>query len=261
MINLNKSYEYVKSYNTISEDVKFVSNSVNRLKVLKALYDRPQNMKDLSHATGLRYSSISSILHGLELKDMVYRKSNKYHLVNLIKLQMKNIIELCHITNLLNDIYSLIQNHDIDKIPMQSIEELHLLRDAKLLESDGVDVDKINVFIEDALAQAKSVRCILPIFHEGFNFRLNDLIFEGKFVEVNVSQSVYDVYNKNSHVRYLSSFKGKRNFLLIVTDEIMIFGLFRNNGIFDLNRLLISRNSDSLKWANNLFRYFKMKNK
>ena len=260
MITLDKNREYVKNYNAISNDVKFVSNSLIRLKVLKALYEKPLNMKELATSTKLSYSSISSTLHRLELKDMVFRKSNKYHLENLLKLQMKNILELTGVVNLLEDIFNIIQGHVIDKIPEQSIEELHLLCEAVLLESDGVDVDKIYNFIEDVLVQANSARCVLPIYHEVFNFRLNDLILEGKFVEILASESVYEVYNKNSTAKYLSSFDGENNFLLIITNEIMVFGLFRDNGVFDQNRLVISRSRDSIKWANNLFRYFKKKN-
>lgn len=261
MVSLKNNGEYVKSYNVISDDVKFVSNSIIRLKVLKSLYNKPQNMKDLTNSTNLSYSSISSTLHGLELRKMVYRKSNKYYLANLIKLQMKNILELVSIINLLDEIFNIIEGHIIDNIPKKSINEIYLLSDVKLLESNDINVDKILNIIEDTLEQANSARCILPIYHETFNFKLNDLAFDDKFVEVKVSESVFDTYDKNSKVRYLTSFKGKNNFLLIVTNEKMLFGLFRNNGIFDQNRLLISNSKDALKWANNLFRYFKKKNK
>ena len=253
--------EYLNDYNTISEDVKFVSNSLIRLKVLKALYEKPSNMKELSVDTKLGYSSISGVLHGLELKKMVYRKSNKYYLVNLLKLQVKNILEFSVTANLLDRIFNIVEGHEIDEIPKKSVEEMYLIGESELLESDCVDVDRIFNFIDDVLAKSKSVRAILPIYHENINFRLNELIAQDKFVEINASESVFDVYDKNSKVRNLSLFKGKSNFLLIVTDGMMLFGLFRKNAFFDQNRLLISDSRDSLKWANNLFLYFKKRNK
>lgn len=253
--------EYINDYNTISEDVKFVSNSLIRLKVLKALYEKPSNMKELSVDTKLGYSSISGVLHGLELKKMVYRKSNKYYLVNFLKLQVKNILEFSITANLLDRIFNIVEGHEIDEIPKKSVEEMYLLGESELLESDCVDVDRIFNFIDDVLAKSTSVRAILPIYHENINFRLNELITQDKFVELNASESVFDVYDKNSKVRNLSLFKGKSNFLLIVTDEMMLFGLFRKNAFFDQNRLLISDSRDSLKWANKLFLYFKKRNK
>ena len=253
--------EYLDSYNAISEDVKFVSNSLIRLKVLKALYENPSNMKDLSIGTKLGYSSISGILHGLELKKMAYRKSNKYYLVNLLKLQIRNLLEFSVTVNLLEEIFNIVEGHDISKIPKKSVEDMHLLGDCELVESDCVDMDKVFNFIDDTLAQAKSTRAILPIYHESINYRLNDLAIKGNFVEILVSKSVFDVYGPNSKVRNLSFFNDENNFLLIVTNERMLFGLFRENGFFDQNRLMVSDSQDSLKWANNLFMYFKKRNK
>ena len=249
--------EYLDNYNAISEDVKYVSNSIIRLKVLKALYEKPRNMKELADDTKLGYSSISGVLHGLELKDMAYRKSNKYYLVNLLRLQVKNLLEFSITVNLLEDIFNLIEGHVIDGIPKKSVEEMHLLGESALLESDCVNMDRIFNYIDDTLANAKSARCILPIYHENINVRLNDLALQKDFVEIKVSESVFEVYENNSKAENLSLFYGKDNFLLIVTNERMILGLFRNNGFFDQNRLLVSEGKDSLKWANNLFLYFK----
>lgn len=66
---------------------------------------------------------------------------------------------------------------------------------------------------------------------------------------------------KKSDSRYISSFKAKNNFLLIVTDKMMILGLFKSNSQFDQNRLVTSENKDAMMWANNLFRNFKKSNK
>lgn len=249
------------SYNIISEDIKFVSNSLIRLKVLNALYEKPSNMKELATDTKLGYSSISGILHGLELKNLVYRKTNKYYLVNLLKLQVKNIQEFSVTVNLLDEIYNIIEGHAISEIPINSVNDMYLLGDSELMESDCINMDKIFNLIDDTLSQAKSARCILPIYHENINSRLNELISKGKFVEIKASESVFDVYIKNSQVKDLSKFKTKNNFLLIVTDNVMLLGLFRDNGFFDQNRLLASYSKDSLKWANNLFMYFKKRNK
>lgn len=251
--------EYLNNYNTISDDVKFVSNSLIRLKVLKALYEKPSNMKELADDTKLGYSSISGVLHGLELRNMVYRKSNKYHLVNLLKLQIKNILEFSVTVNLLEEVFNLVEGHVIDGIPQRSVEEMHLLGQSELLESDCVDIDKTFNFIDEVLAQAKGARCILPIYHERFNARLNDLVLNEGFVEIIVSESVFKAYGKYSKAENISSFKEEDNFMLIVTDERMVLGFFRKNGFFDQSRLLISDSMDSLKWANNLFLYFKNK--
>ena len=82
---LNENKNILEIYDSVSEDVKYVSNSIIRLRVLATLFEKPQNMKSLTEVTKLSYSSISSTLHGLELKNLVYRESNKYYLSNSLK--------------------------------------------------------------------------------------------------------------------------------------------------------------------------------
>ena len=257
MINLKTKEKYVKHYDMVSDDVKFIAKSLIRLKILVTLYESPTDMKELTRITDLNYSSVSTALHNMELKGMIYRKSNRYYLVNSIKLQVKNLIELAIIINLLEEIFNIIQGHVIDKIPKESILEFHLLKNAELMESDWDNPNKVLDIIENILDEANSARCILPVYYEGFNEKLNDLQNSDKFVEIKVAKSLLNVYEENSDVKYLSTFRGRNNFLLIITNEVMILGLFNQDNMFDKNRILISKSRDSLKWANNLFRYFK----
>lgn len=258
---MNENKNYLKNYDYVSEDVKFAANSIIRLKILAALFEKPQNMKDLADFTRLSYSSISSTIHGLELKEFVYRESNKYYLSNSLKVIMRHVLELKDVVNLLNRFFNMIEGHVVSRIPEQSINELYMLDHSSLLESGGIDAYKIYNFIEDALSDANRVRCVLPFYHLNFNKQLNYLVKKGKHVEIMASHEVYEIYEKKSQSEYLSSFKGKNNFLLIVTDKMMILGLFKENGQFDQNRLVTSRNRDSLRWANNLFKNFKKRNK
>ena len=41
----------------------------------------------------------------------------------------------------------------------------------------------------------------------------------------------------------------------------MVLGLFKEDGYFDQNRLLTSKNEDAINWAVNLFENFKNRNK
>ena len=248
---------HIKSYNSVSEDIKFISNSLIRLKVLMSLIDEPKTMKGICDISDLTYSSVSNALNLLESKDIVYRKFNQYYLSNIIKLHLDDLVEFKITINLLEEIFNLIEGHIIDNIPKKSITELHLLEFSILLESSDVDAFKVYKFIEDALNGANFARCILPVYHTKFNKKLNDLVAKNKFVELKVNKKALKSYKKSSKVKYLSSFDEINNFLLIITDELMIFGLFREGGIFDQNRLLISFSPNSIKWANNLFSRFK----
>ena len=261
MIYLVENKNYLKNYESVSEEVKHITNSLSRLKILAALHEGPKNMKDLTVDTGLSYSSISSNMHELELKDYVYRESNRYFLSNSMKLQIEGILEFEMIVEILNQFFNILDKHLVEMIPNQSIAELYLLGKANLMESDAVDVYRMYNFMETALNSAEEVKCILPFYYENFNDILNGLVENNKKVEVMIPENIFNIFQKKSKVNEVSSFDGENVFLLIVTEELMILGLFKDDGFFDQNRLLTSKNSDSIRWANNLYENFKIENK
>ena len=109
-----KNDEYIEDLNAIFEDVKFSTNSFIRLKILATLFEEPQNMKDMTGNTGLSYSSVSSNVHDLELKNLVYRDCNRYFLTNSAKVKIQNILELNRIMSLLNEFFNILDAHIVD---------------------------------------------------------------------------------------------------------------------------------------------------
>ena len=253
--------DYLKDYESISKDVKYLTNSLSRLKILATLYESPKNMKDLTEETGLSYSSVSSTMHNLELQDFVYRESSKYYLTNSMQIEIENILELNDIMNVISKFFNILDKHLVDMIPNSSIAELYLLGHAKLIESGDIDAYRTYNYIEDALAKAKCVKCILPFYYESFNKQLNKLVKSKKSVEAIVSRNISHVFEEKSNIMNMLVCKKDINFLLIVTDKVMILGLFKDDGNFDQNRLLTSKNIDSIIWAYNLFKNFKKENK
>ena len=252
---------YLENYESISKDVKYLTNSLSRLKILATLYECPKTMKELTEDTGLSYSSVSSTMHNLELKDFVYRESSKYYLSNSMKLEIENLLELNEIMEVISKFFNILDKHLVNMIPNESIAELYLLGQANLIESDDIDAYRTYNYIENALAEAVCVKCILPFYYENFNKQLNKLVKSKKSIEAIVSRNILHIFEEKSNIENLSSFKKNINFLLIVTDKVMILGLFKEEGNFDQNRLLTSKNSDSIMWAENLFENFKMENK
>ena len=254
-----KNDEYIKDLDSIFEDVKFTTNSFVRLKILATLFEKPQNMKEMTGNTALSYSSVSSNIHDLELKNMVYRENNKYFLTNSAKVKIQNILELHRVIALLNEFFNILDRHIVDVLPNESVAELYLLGKANLMESSGVDAYRTYNFIEDALSKAQSVKCIMPFYQEQFFTALKELISQGKDVEILVPKDALEVFQKKSCIENLIPFDEYDSFLLIVTDDVMILGLFMENGYFDQNRLLTSKNEESIEWANGLYENFKNK--
>ena len=48
--------------------------------------------------------------------------------------------------------------------------------------------------------------------------------------------------------------------LLVCSDKKMMLGFFKDDGVYDQNRLLTSTNDECIEWANELFNNFKREN-
>jgi len=200
-------------------------------------------------------------MHKLELNGYIYRESSKYYLSNCMRLKIETILELNEIIYTLNKFFNILDKHLVDMIPNESVAELYLIGQANLIESRDIEAYRIYDYIEHVLNQAKEVKCILPFYYENFNRQLDGLIENKIDVEAIVSDNIFNIFEKESKIENLFSFSQNKNFLLIITDEVMVLGLFKEDGYFDQNRLLTSKNADAIKWAVNLFENFKNGNK
>ena len=254
---MNENKKQLEIFDSIYSELKFVVNSLVRLKILATLYVQPLNMKELKNVTGFSYSSISSNMHCLEFYGFVYRAYNKYYLNNTVKIQIESILELNWVLVLLDEFFNIINDHIVENIPDEAIHDLYLLNMANLMESNDVDVYKTINFIEDSLDGAENIKCIIPFYHSSINNKLNELAKENKNIEVMIPKSVFNIFRKESNIKNLLSFDIDSSFLLIVTDEVMIFGLFKDEGYFDQNRLIISQNEKCFNWAYELYEKFK----
>lgn len=249
-------------YENVSEEIKYISNSFIRLDIVGTLFSRSKTMKEINSDTGLSYSSISSNIHNLELGGYVFREFNKYHLSNIMNIYFENILDFQKTIITLDNLRRFFNNHCVNKLPKNAILNLFLLKDSYLLESGEIDIYKTRTFILHSLNNAKYVKGILPNTFSTMGEKLNELVSKNRKVELLISDEIYSTFCKNIDFKpnlKVNSFENKSNFSLLITDEVIILSLFRVDGIFDQNRLLISKTERGKKWANMLFEEFKNK--
>lgn len=263
---MQETSQTVRNYNKISNDIKFLPKSIQRLQILKEIYQKPIDMRELHHTTKIDYSAISGNMHWLELEEHIFREKNKYYLSNAMRLHMTNLMELDVLMDILEEIFPILHNHAVKPIPLYSVENFHYLENVELLESDGLNVYKPYDYIEKSIKKAKYINAILPFSYNEFNDNFNKLIMKNINVNLVIPLSISKVLVKNLDTSQdslnINLFDGDEmnHFLLICTDKRMMFGLFRNDGTFDQNRLLISEDEQSIDWANGLFETFKKEN-
>lgn len=246
---------YLKNYDKISEEMKYVANSLLRLRLLFSLYECPMTMKEINSKTRLSYSAISSHIHALEAIEYVTRKESVYYLSNTTKILLRNLLEFNNSLNVLRKFYNILENHKVRGIPDELISKIYMIEDSQLLESSGMNAYKINSVIIDTINKSDSLRIILPISFQELTESINTLIENNTKIELKVSNKIFDDFTRGMNLESISvkNVIGDFNFLLIIADETMILGLYKKDGNYDQNRILISKSHNSLKWANALY--------
>lgn len=167
---------YLEDYELVSSEIKFITNSLTRLSLLYALYERPHTMKDLNKKVKINYGAISNNTRILESDDFIYRDLNEYHLNNIMKLYLSNLKDLGKTLLILNDFFSFFNSHFVKNISINSIKELYLLEESQLIESNEKDAYKTYNHIQNILKNAKFIKGIFPYSYSNFPQLINELL-------------------------------------------------------------------------------------
>ena len=253
-----KNEIYLDNYEKVSDEIKHITNSVIRLHLLFSLFESNMTMKEINDATGLSYSAISTNVHALESTGFITREGNKYFLSNDMEFYLKNLNELNKTINILEIFNNLFENHKVRGIPNDLISEIHMIEDSNLLESSGINAYKINKIILNNIKKSDSLKAIIPINFQDLTDSIGGLLEKGKKVELKIAKPIYKRFTENINVKSsnlkINEIEKDFNFLLIISDKTTMLGLYKKDGSYDQNRILISQSPESLKWAQNLFK-------
>ena len=254
--------------NEINNDIKFLAKSEIRLKILNELDKEPNNIRGLVNKTNITYSSISSNIGKLEKKNYITKSDKKYHVNPITKVYFKSIIDFKNSVDLINNFETFWNKHNLNQLSIASIKRITDLEDSKLVETTPIDIYKTHNTIKDQIIDAKNVKAIFPYLHPDYPNLIEEVLMNQGTVELIVPQSIFKelIFRVNDDVRktaiknknlkvYL--FKNDLNLYLTVCDNTMSLGLFKNDGSFDQNRILISEAEKSINWANELFEHVK----
>lgn len=263
---MKKNSKTIENYEPISKEMKFLPKSIIRLKILEYLYESPMNMKDMNDKTKFNYSAISNNMHILELGGHIYRENNRYYLSNSMRLLMGNLLQVEKLMCLLEYISPISQGHIVQALPTDSIMDFHYLEDVNLVESDGLNVYKAYDIIKKSIRKSNYINAILPFSYGEFNNGFNKLLSKNKKIHLisplNIKEFLLKSLDTSSNCLKIDflDLNEMNCLLLLCTDKKMILGFFKDDGNFDQNRLLTSKNEDCINWANDLFENFKKEN-
>lgn len=252
----------------MTENMKFFTKSEIRLKILSELDENPLSIKELVKKTKITYSSVSSNISKLEKSDHIEKINNKYHLNPLSKVYFKILMEFKNSVDLIDEMNDLWHQHNINQLSIESIENITDLKDSELIETTPTDIYRTHNITKNHILESNNLKAVFPFLHPEYPQLIETVLKNGGDVELILPKCIIKetVFSINDSIRRKSTRNGKfkvyvaddnLKLYLAVGDENMSLGLFKNDGSFDQNRILISENEKSLNWAKSLFEHVK----
>jgi predicted transcriptional regulator len=263
MTNLQTKKELNKEF----KDVKYILTSSMRAKLLLALYEIPKNLDELRNE--LKKPS-ATILHGLkelEAINLVKKAQKYYELTSNGYLLTTNMVKLIENWYALGKNEAFWDNHDLNDIPDETIKNVYLLKDAEYINSTTSDLSiAFNKYIK-LISNAKKLQIILPIYSENHFKHIIDLLNKRKIDELRliISEEIYNsicenelfkkelLENRKVSVKITNN---KLKIFLTCSEEFMSLTLFFKDGHYDDSQILIGKNKNALKWANDLIKVY-----
>lgn len=256
------------STNEINNDIKFLAKSEIRLKILSELYKNPNNVKGIVKKTKITYSSVSSNLGKLEKKDYITKIDKKYHVNPMTEVYFNSIMEFKQSVDLIYNYDAFWNKHNLNQLSIESIKNISNLNNSEIIETTSLDIFKTHNTIKKQIMQSSNIQAIFPYLHPEYPKLMEIVLKNQGSVELIIPKCIFKEFilkidekirKKSIRVGKLKvyNYKGNLNLYLTLCDENISLGLFKNDGSFDQNRILISENQKSYNWAKELFEYVK----
>lgn len=258
----------MKKDEDINDDIKFFAKSEIRMKILSELNKQPDNIRGIVKKTNITYSSVSSNIGKLEKRNYITKTNKKYYIAPMTEVFFNSIMEFKHSVDLINTYDKFWDKHNLKQLSIESVKNITDLKDSELIETTPIDIFKTHNTIKEQIIESKNVKAIFPYLHPEYPKLIERVLNNQGSVELILHQSIFKelILNINKKTRKKAirnkkfrvyKFKEELNLYLTLCDENISLGLFKNDGSFDQNRILISNNPKSNVWASELFEHVK----
>ena len=254
--------------NNINNDIKFLAKSEIRLKILSELDKKPNNVRGIAKKTSIAYSSVSNNIGKLENHNYITKVENKYYINPMTQVYFKTLMDFKNSVDLVNNYDAFWNKHNLNQLSITSIKRITDLKNSRLIETTPIDIYKTHNTIKNQIMDSKNVRAIFPYLHPEYPDLIENVLKNDGTVELIMPKNILkelmlriDDNVKRKSIRNeklkIYSFKQQIHLYLTICDENMSLGLFKNDGSFDQNRVLVSNDKQSHTWAEELFNHIK----
>lgn len=248
----------------VEEELKYLNNSEIRLKVLVDLLDGPLKIRDINRNSLLSYSSVSSNVHKLCKDGYVEKIHNSFRLTNLGFIYITILMDFHDVTAAINDYSDFWLDHDISSFSIDDLKKLSSLEGSELITCNYTDIYKTHKEFKRIFKDSKHLKVIFPYMHPEYPKLIRRLILKGVKVDLILSKGILDTFvndighdvvkkglnDANFSLKYMDE---DIKLALAISNKFVAVGLFKKDGTYDQNRLLVSDKEKAINWSSGLF--------
>ena len=247
--------------------MRFLLSSFMRTNLLLALVNSSSRLCSLRSDLG---KSSATILHGvneLESFNLITKDSKHYCLTSKGFIYGLALDKLCKNLYIFQSNPDFWQNHYIDGLPSEFVENAYLIKDSVYRCSDKLDMEKpVNDYFEN-IKNSKNIKIILPVFSELYLEMILKTVKNNHDLELIVDEEVFNSIKSSRYFKrilrlskkekiIIRRYIGELSLFLTFSDEFMSLNLFDKDGFFDDSETIFNNTPDGVKWAEIMFDYF-----
>lgn len=255
----------LKLYDKVRDDLKFLTASDVRTKIIIVLNEGSKNLGDLKDKTNLNSSTILHGMSQLEEKNLILKKSGGYSLSQTGKIVALNITNLIKTSTSLEELEKILLRHEIGAIPEDLLERIGSLNNSYVVESTPTDVMKPQTVHAKLLSKANEVKYISSVILPQKIEMFEDMLEKGS-LQLMLTSEVLEKWIEIKSRKNLKKALLEKDFKLweiediklsfTVADNFLALGFFSTDGIYDLHKYLISEDPEAIEWGNLLFNHY-----
>lgn len=240
--------------------------SGRRKNILLLLKEKPRDIDEIKELLNVNASSIQLHMKKMKESGLITQKNKIYRLSEIGEIIVENVQPLFSTAEFLGENTEYWLSHDLSSIPEFLLERIDELGHCELLEPDSGHLFETPKIIRDSILSSSEILTFAAYFHPQAPSIYTELAEKGAEVTLCMTEIVAQrlFLNCREEAEKLSRARNSRLFILrglatipslIVTDRLVAFKLFENNGKLR-DQLVLSFGEKALCWGKELFRYY-----
>jgi predicted transcriptional regulator len=254
-------------YELDDSGLKSFTRSTVRMKLLLCLIEGETDAGKMRAKINTDTTTMLHSLKELINEELVVRTAEGYSLTNLGAIQAIKLDELVSTVATIGQQMNFFLNHDMGGIPVEHLRTIGMLYQDEPLISDTAAPFSRQAYLIRELSEARKIRCISSIIAPGYPEAIVNATRDGAKVDLMLTESVIRIIQRDygdllrelmrsDNVRLYKPKADDLRLFLMVNESNLFLGMYRFDGDYDMENILISTGEKARKWGLGLFKYY-----